>query len=56
VTNAATGFAEHLADAKLDLLTACQQMLRILAWQGGEQTIFATGRRGGDTQALSSGA
>jgi len=45
VANALTGLAKHLAKSKFDLLATCQQMLEILAWQGGEQTITRDGRR-----------
>lgn len=45
VTDALTGLAEHIAKTKLDLFATCQQMLTILAWQGGEQTILRDGRR-----------
>jgi len=29
-----------MAEAKLDLVAACQQMLTILTPKGGEQTVF----------------
>ena len=43
VSNAFAGLAEHIGQAKLNLLTASKQTLTIPAWQGGEQTIFCGG-------------
>jgi hypothetical protein len=40
MANALTGLAEYIAEAKLDLFAACQQMLTVVARQGGQQTIL----------------